>query len=639
VVSLRVISRAAAATRSRGLRLRVGIQILLAMATLGGLVLWRSGAELGSAYRSSGQHEAAAIARTLTLRSADLDEKGLPDRLDALRERNRAVTRVDIFAIDKGGPVKVASTDTSTLGDAADRRDVAPIRSGRSSFRDVHQHQRHLQQLSFALVEHGKRFAAAAIYTDLAPLDHAMARSRRQILGLTLGVGFLVMLTLILLLRRSVFGPLDRMAQASRLIADGELATRLNWRRRDELGAIAVEFDAMTSRLERTHERLQGLALSDPLTGLANHRAFQERLAEELQRARREGYEVCVAALDIDYFKGVNDSFGHAVGDEALRMVAHALHANTRPGDICGRIGGDEFMVGLVRADAEAGADVMRRVCDTVCTMGFGPDLAHITVSVGLSVFPGDSEAQDTLMASADEALYRAKHAGRDRIAVCSSGAANDPATPGTIGLTAAKAPLVNTLHALARAVDAKDGYTHQHSRRVAAYARTVAGEMDFGERALQLIGSAGVLHDVGKLGIADAILLKPSALTAEEFEEMKRHSVLGADIVAGAGMAEVATWVRHLHERWDGGGYPDGIAGEEIPLESRILAVVDALEAMTSTRVYRKAMPVEVAIAELERGAGTQFDARIALLVVRLLREGVIEVTGGGEALVRLAA
>jgi diguanylate cyclase (GGDEF)-like protein len=612
------------------LSVRAGLQILLGISALGGLVLWRSGTELSSAYRSAGQREAAAIARTLVLRSGDLDKKDLADRLGDLRDRNRAVTRVDIFAVGKDGPVKVASTDTATLGDTADARDVAPLRSGRSSFRDVRQHHRHLEQLSFPLTENGRRFAAAAIYTDLAPLDHAMARSRRQILGLTLGLGLLIVLTLIMLLRRSVFAPLDRMAGAARRIAEGELATRLSWRRRDELGAIAVEFDAMTARLERTHERLQGLALADPLTGLANHRAFQERLAEELQRARREGYEVCVAALDVDFFKEVNDAFGHGVGDEALRMVAHVLQANTRPGDICGRVGGDEFMVGLVRADAAAGAEIMRRVCDAVRTIGFGPDLARLTVSVGLSAFPADFQTQDELMASADEVLYRAKRGGRDRMAVWSDASAAAPGEAQTI--SAAKAPLVNTLHALARAVDAKDGYTHQHSRRVAVYARTVALEMGLAEHALHAIGSAGTLHDVGKIGIADAILLKPAALTTEEFEEMKRHSVLGADIVAGAGMSEIATWVRHLHERWDGRGYPDGLAGEDIPLESRILSVVDALEAMTSTRVYRDAMPVEAALAELERGAGTQFDERIALLVVRLVRDGVIEITGDAE-------
>jgi diguanylate cyclase (GGDEF)-like protein len=622
------------------LSVRVGLQILFAMCALATLVVWRSGAELSSAYRSAGQREAAAIARTLMVHAGNLDDKDLPDQLGALLDRNHVVTRVDIFALGPGGhPVKVATTDTATLADAADERDIAPIASGRSSFRDVRQHHRHLEQLSFPLVDHGQRFAAAAIYTDLSPLDRAMARSRRQILGLTLGMGLLVVLTLILLLRRTVFDPLDRIAEASRRIGEGELDTRLNWRRHDELGTIAVEFDAMTRRLKHTHERLQGLALTDPLTGLANHRAFQERLAEELQRARREGYEVCVAALDVDFFKEVNDSFGHAVGDEALRMVAHALHANTRPGDICGRIGGDEFMVGLVRADAEDGATVIERVCDAVRAMGFGPDLSHITLSAGVSAFPADAQSQDELMERADEALYRAKRGGRDRMAIWSHDAGIPAAPDGKWAVSAAQAPLVNTLHALARAVDAKDGYTHQHSRRVAAYARTVAHEMGMQDDDLHLIGSAGVLHDVGKIGIADAILLKPSALSADEFEEMKRHSVLGADIVGGAGMCEVARWVRHLHERWDGGGYPDGIAAEAIPLESRILSVVDALEAMTSTRVYRRALPVSVALEELERGAGTQFDPDVALLVVRLVREGVIEITGDAEPPSRMLA
>ena len=184
------------------------------------------------------------------------------------------------------------------------------------------------------------------------------------------------------------------------------------------------------------------------------------------------------------------------------------------------------------------------------------------------------------------------------------------------------RAGLVNTVHALARAVDAKDGYTHSHSQRVARYAAELGRALGVAEERLELLRTAGVLHDVGKIGIPDAVLLKPAKLDADEFAVMRRHSELGRDIIAGAGLEEIATWVMHLHERFDGRGYPDGLAAEAIPLESRILHCADALEAMTSSRIYRPGMEVERAVAELERGAGSQFDPQLAAVLVDLVIE-----------------
>ena len=148
----------------------------------------------------------------------------------------------------------------------------------------------------------------------------------------------------------------------------------------------------------------------------------------------------------------------------------------------------------------------------------------------------------------------------------------------------------------------------------------------------VEQVRTAGVLHDVGKIGISDVLLLKPAALTPEEMETMRRHSELGRDIVAGAGMDDIAKYVYHLHERFDGNGYPDGLSGDGIPLESRILHVADAFEAMTSSRVYREALTTEEAIAELEAGAGTQFDPAIAKAMIGLVSEGVIDAVGVEE-------
>jgi len=152
-----------------------------------------------------------------------------------------------------------------------------------------------------------------------------------------------------------------------------------------------------------------------------------------------------------------------------------------------------------------------------------------------------------------------------------------------------------------------------------------LARDLGVPEEEIDQIRTAGILHDVGKVGVADAVLLKPARLTDAEFREMQRHSALGRDIVAGAGMPEIADWVLSLHERWDGRGYPDGLAGEDIPLASRILGVADAFEAMTSSRLYRRGMAVEKALAELERSAGKQFDPAVATRLVALVRSGAI--------------
>jgi HD-GYP domain-containing protein (c-di-GMP phosphodiesterase class II) len=233
-------------------------------------------------------------------------------------------------------------------------------------------------------------------------------------------------------------------------------------------------------------------------------------------------------------------------------------------------------------------------------------------------------------MRFADGAMYWSKSRGRDRVSVYSADS-GEALSPEEKAEHAQRASLIRTVHALARAVDAKDGYTHLHSQRVAFYAATLAMSLGLEPERVDMIRTAGVLHDVGKIGITDGILLKPGALTEDEFEEMRRHSELGRDIIAGAGMVEIAHWVLHLHERYDGGGYPNGVAGEEIPLESRILAAADALEAMTYPRVYRPAMTVKDALAELARSAHTQFDPVVATQLVELVRSGKLVVGNSG--------
>jgi diguanylate cyclase (GGDEF)-like protein len=395
-----------------------------------------------------------------------------------------------------------------------------------------------------------------------------------------------------------------------------------------ELDLLRLLCDQLAIALQNARDYRDKLeqAIRDPLTGLLNHRAFQERLGSELSRARREGYEVALVALDLDHFKPINDRCGHAMGDEALIAFARTISGSLRPSDIAGRVGGDEFMVALPETSVKQAQQIVARLRDVLVSVAIGPTRETLTVSAGIAMYPRAAEYQADLMRFADGAMYWSKSSGRDRVSVYAPDS-GEALSPEEKAEHAQRASLVRTVHALARAVDAKDGYTHLHSQRVAFYAATLAVSLGLPPENVEMIRTAGVLHDVGKIGITDSILLKPGRLDEAELAEMKRHSELGRDIIAGAGMGAIADWVCHLHERFDGGGYPARLAGDSIPLESRILSVADALEAMTYPRVYRPALSLEAALAELERGAGSQFDPDVAARLVELVRSGELQV------------
>jgi diguanylate cyclase (GGDEF)-like protein len=382
----------------------------------------------------------------------------------------------------------------------------------------------------------------------------------------------------------------------------------------------------IAEQLDETRRQLESLALRDPLTGVLNHRAFQDALEVELRRARRESWSVAIVAVDVDGFRELNDSRGHAFGDAALAAVAEGLSTDLRPGDICGRVGGDEFMLVLSGCDAHSAQEVVGRLRTAVEARAAAADVAPLTLSVGIAEFPRHAIGRAELMRFADGAMYWSKSSGVG-ITSTYSETEDSALSAEDEAVRLRRSGLFNTVHALARAVDARDGYTHMHSQRVGFYAATLAAALGMSEDRVESIRMAGLLHDVGKIGIRDAILLKPGRLTKPEFAVMRRHAELGRAIIAGAGMPELAEWVGYLHERIDGRGYPDGLSGDDIPFESRVLHVADALEAMTCPRLYRDPLDPIEALAELERHSGTQFDAQAVATMARLVREGAVEV------------
>jgi diguanylate cyclase (GGDEF)-like protein len=341
----------------------------------------------------------------------------------------------------------------------------------------------------------------------------------------------------------------------------------------------------------------QEMATRDPLTGLRNHREFHETVEQELARCRRSAARFSLALLDLDGFKGVNDTAGHAAGDRLLHELGAALESATRAGDIAFRVGGDEFAVLLPESTGGEAEAAVQRIVDAASEVDH-----RIGVSWGIATWPADGREKGEVIARADERLYEMKR------------------TRGTRTALKPEEAFLAAIAALVEALEHKDAYTAAHAHGVADLARTVGIRMGLGEDALRTLAHAALLHDIGKIAIPTEILVKPEKLTDDEFEVIRSHAAVGAGMVARIpGLEPVAPLVRHAHERWDGDGYPDRIAGEEIPLGARIIAVCDAFHAMTSDRPYRAALPLEAALAELERHAGTQFDAAV---VAALLRE-----------------
>lgn len=369
-------------------------------------------------------------------------------------------------------------------------------------------------------------------------------------------------------------------------------------------------------------EEISRVATTDALTGLPNHRHLMDRLDQELARATRSGHPLAVLMIDVDNFKLVNDAHGHPTGDRLLRLVASVLRETLRSTDVVGRYGGDEFLALLPETDREASASVVQRIAEAMRAQQFrvprlnapsatGEDDAEtdgseaaaipLRLSVGVAVFPQDSAMRLELISLADTAMYASKRAGGDSATLAH---ATDSA------FLAAQNSTFSALEGLVNAVDAKDHYTRAHSEQVARTALALADRLQLGPDTKRLLRIAGLLHDVGKIGIPDRILRKPGPLTQAERSAVEQHPLLGEMIVREVPqLVDVLEAVRHHHERYDGTGYPRGLRGEEIPFFARMIAVSDAFSAMTLDRPYRRALSVEEAIAELRRGAGSQFD------------------------------
>jgi two-component system, cell cycle response regulator len=373
-------------------------------------------------------------------------------------------------------------------------------------------------------------------------------------------------------------------------------------------------------------DRLAGLianltdaARRDPLTDLFNRRAFEEIFDIELERARRTGAPLSVIVGDLDRFKRLNDEFGHPAGDEALRRIGRSIRTTKRRFDSAARVGGEEFALLAPDCDEHGAYMLSERVrSDVEGSFADGAAESPLTISFGIATYPLHGQAAESLLRAADQALYAAKRLGRNRSVISSAEVpgilARTPRTHEDTGVELA------TLLSLAEALDVRDTGNTTHCHRVGRFAELTARELGMAPESVERIRLAGILHDVGRVGMPDALFQKAGPLNEEEWAWVHSHPEIGARMVETTDFQEIGSWILCHHERPDGQGYPLGRPGDEVPLEARILAVADAYEAMTSERSYRPALAPDDAAAELRRGSGQQFDGRVVEALLRSL-------------------
>jgi diguanylate cyclase (GGDEF)-like protein len=428
----------------------------------------------------------------------------------------------------------------------------------------------------------------------------------------------LIVLAFIGLIGGSIFSSgiarsLDELVKAARKVRAGEWPGNIAVQRTDEIGLLEGAFNDMTDSLRQSQERLIAMIDIDPLTELDNHRRFKERLAEEAARTTEAKQSLALLLIDIDDFQAYNEENGHAAGDLKLKAISSAIKASKPEFSSASRYAGEKFAILIPNGSVRDAVAVYERIRRGV---------REVTLSAGCADLSAAKGHTEELIVACELALARAKQLGKDCIAEFGAVPGAEDAQPLQLYASLQEGTYA-TVKALAAAVDAKDPYTHGHSDRVAQYAAELAEYVGSSPSMVKLVHRCGTLHDVGKIGVSDAVLQKPGKLDAEEFALMQSHAVLGEWIVGKVPqLRELLPGVRHHHERYDGAGYPDALAGKEIPLIARFLAIADTYDAMTSDRPYRKGMEAEIALEEIERRAGTQFDPDLAPAFADMMRE-----------------
>ncbi len=391
-------------------------------------------------------------------------------------------------------------------------------------------------------------------------------------------------------------------------------------------------------KIEAEKKEAETLALIDPHTQLYNYRYLQRRLHAEFEAAKRHLTPLSLMFIDIDYFESVNDTYGHEFGDGVLKEFASLLERSCREIDIVTRFGGEEFIIIFPDTDCKGTLSFARRIQDTINKRQFGDYKVRLKISIGIASYPEDGmKTSDALLTCSEKGVRIAKEKGGNAIYNCRDikGKKLEPSIIEDISkrrvngirkkfidlAKMANKNIIEAVYALAHAVGARDAYTEEHSEDMVFYATEIGKRLNLSEEELEDLKHGAMLHDIGKIGISDNILLKKGKLTKKEFEAVKKHPQIGADIIRSVHfLKNVVPIILHHHERFDGYGYGSELRGEEIPLGGRIIGLVDAYQALTSNRPYRKACLKKEAIEIIKEESGRHFDPKIVKVFLEIL-------------------
>jgi len=469
-----------------------------------------------------------------------------------------------------------------------------------------------------------------AAFAHWPPFPASLAGAIACLLALLAAVDFMGRLT------ETVLAALAAVQRA----AEGQSRARMSGPAvpsyRDEADELSGWLNQVIAQLPQSRPRVSGKENVDSLTGLCGHRHFQERLAEEVNRAERYDHVLSLLMIDLDKFGQFNDVHGHAAGDEVLRQIAQIIMGAVRTTDLAARYGGDEFAVLLPETALPGALQVAGKIRSEVAarelrlpgrSRSVMDCIAHLTVSIGAASFPQHSAQKNGLVMAADVAMYMAKYSGPNKVCPFNR-------VPGAQEITDPYQLyqfLQNSdwgaLEALVAAVDARDRITGGHSKKVTAYAVALATALGISECDVEAARTAALLHDVGKIGIPDRVLVKNGPLTSEERALIQSHPSVGESLARRSlSLSGALPGILYHHERYDGKGYPTGLSKDDIPIIARIIAIADAYDAMTSHRHYRKPPGRETALRELELGAGRQWDPELVRAFMKLEAEGHLD-------------
>jgi len=375
----------------------------------------------------------------------------------------------------------------------------------------------------------------------------------------------------------------------------------------------------------KTIENIKKQSITDELTKLYNHRYFFETVSLWMSEKVHDTFSI--AMIDLDQFKIYNDLYGHLAGDKALKRIAELLTANTTKDDLVVRYGGEEFVIFIPNTNGTGALKEIEKIRRSVEEeFLLSKDIKEfLTVTIGAASYPKDGSSLEEIISKADEAMYIGKQSGRNKAVLYKSGMkSNDVSTAVQEQIKNAH---LSSIYALAATIDAKDHYTFGHSNNVSELSAAIAKEAKFDEKDIDIVRNAGLLHDIGKVGIPESILSKPGFLTDYEMEIMQSHVIQSISIIKHIpNLIETVPVIISHHERYDGQGYPRGIKGNNIPVLGRIICIADSFDAMTTDRPYRRGLTLEQAEYELKKNSGKQFDPELVELFLKMIKSDAIE-------------